>query len=122
MTILTDFQAKFPEFVNDFDTNLFNDILTYYQFLYGAEYKETATSNNRDNVIILYLIAHLYYSETTGNKSDTKRDVASKSVGSVSLSYLAKDDNTPQSEFLITSKYGQYFLMLTQSRVGTMQL
>lgn len=107
MALIDDFKTKFPEFDSaDVDAawaSLDGEWQCYFGYGYGS-----AACNDQ---AILYLIAHLYSSNTTGN-SPTK-DVMSKTVGSVSVSYAQAKENDRFSLFFGSTKYGQRFLMLT---------
>ena len=114
MALIDDFKARFPEFA-DAVVDLYIPILepvypAYYALAYVAATKE-ATLN---------LLAHLITLETSaGASSSSSQAVASKSVGSVSVSYQASTYSGGELyESYRGTKYGQRFLTLTASRYG----
>ena len=112
MALIDDFKLRFPEFT-DTVVDLYIPILepvypAYYALEYAAATQE-ATLN---------LLAHLITMETSAGSSSTQA-VASKSVGSVSISYAASTYSGGELyDFYRGTKYGQRFLMLTASRYG----
>lgn len=118
MSLQSDFEAKFPEFV-PLDQTIFDNAVEMYPCIYGAQYCESNCNQCQlcDNQIILYLIAHLYWIDSRtfgGNPSQSPvNNVSSKTVRdeSVSFQYGDTDNNTL---FFNTSKYGQRYLILTQ--------
>lgn len=114
MALIDDFKARFPEF-SDAVVDLYIPILepvypAYYELAYVAATQE-ATLN---------LLAHLITMETAaGSSSSSTQAVASKSVGSVSISYVASTYSGGELyDFYRGTKYGQRFLMITASRYG----
>ena len=114
MALIDDFKARFPEFT-DAVVDVWIPILepvypSYYALEYVAATQE-ATLN---------LLAHLITMETSaGSSSSATQAVASKSVGSVSISYAAATYSGGELyDFYRGTKYGQRFLMLTARRYG----
>lgn len=112
MALIDDFKARFPEFATaTVDTYLpiLADVWpSYYAFEYSATTKE-ATLN---------LVAHLLVQETNTG-SGSAQTVASKSVGSVSESYVAATQSGGALfDFFNSTKYGQRFMLLTRRRYG----
>lgn len=121
MAIIDDFKARFPEF----DTATVDTYLPAFVNVYSCYYGGNYDDGGCDQEIILNLLAHLLYSSygyngsTAGNASPIK-GVASKSVGSVSVSYtaMAGNDASSYNVFFGSTKYGQAFLMLTRNNFG----
>ena len=120
MALIDDFKARFPEFT-DAVVDVWIPILepvypAYYGLAYVAATQE-ATLN---------LLAHLISLEPgTGLKSAkgsaSSQIVASKSVGSVSVSHAAATQSGgAMYDYYNATKYGQRFLMLTARRYGGM--
>lgn len=112
MALIYDFKSRFP----NFDTTVVDAKLpileTVWSCYYGGSY-----DNDCDKEIILNLLAHLFINETSSKDSSIK-GVASKSVGSVSTSYVANSQQNSNVDFFNTSKYGQRYLMLTSKNIG----
>lgn len=120
MAIIDDFKSRFPEFDDTFVDATLPFYIDNYQCYYGGDY-----SNACDKEIILYLLAHLLYTEGgydgsgSGGATPTQLQ-ASKSVGSVSVSYVVADTSTSsaRNNFFGTTKYGQRYLLLTAHNFG----
>lgn len=112
MALIDDFKARFPEFA-DATVDIYLPILAdVWPAYYGREYDNTTKE------IVLNLIAHLLVMETS-SKPTARQTVASKSVGSVSTSYIAPTQSGGATFDLFNgTKYGQRFLMLIGSRYG----
>lgn len=111
MALIDDFAERFPEFsqaVVDQYIPILEDVWPCY---YGRAYEGC----NKE--IILNLIAHLVTMETSAGSS-ASRNVASKSVGSVSVSYEANRSNSELVDFFGATKYGQRFMLLTRRFIG----
>jgi hypothetical protein len=109
MALIDDFKAKFPEFdsatVDSFFPSLEDEYICYFNCEYGM--------SQCGDVAILYLLAHLFaLSSNASGGSAPSKDVASKSVGSVSVSYVQARENGSFSIFWGSTRYGQRFLML----------
>lgn len=112
MTIIDDFKARFPEFLDaEVDANL-PKLIIVWPCYYGGTYTETC-----DQEIILNLLAHLLVTEINPTKQPFQT-AASQSVGDVSVSYV--DTGTPGDprDFFKFTKYGQRFKQLTSFRSG----
>ena len=74
-------------------------------------------TNSKDDEIILHLLAHLIV--TTDKQSDGQsiQQVASESVGNVSVSYNANPLNN-EDKFFSSTVYGQTFKLLISSNIG----
>ena len=113
MTILADFIVRFPEI----DETTANALVPVYESLYPCYYGGNY-ENECDKQAILLLLAHLVVTDPSQSSSAPSRGTASKSVGSVSVSY---DSMAPQSNtnaWLSSTRYGQMFLSLTSKNMG----
>ena len=108
MSLLTDFKARFPEFT-DAVADLYIPIL---EPVWPCYFNKEYTGCNVE--AILNLVAHLITLETAGGSANSQV-VASKSVGSVSTSYVAP---TASPNMYSATKYGQRFNMLTSAMYG----
>lgn len=112
MALIDDFKARFPEFPTA-DADTYIPILeTVWPSYYGGEY-----DSNQE--IVLNLVAHLIIGERETNPAPNQ-NVASQSVGSVSVSYKQSSQVGVNDDFFNTTKYGQRFLRLTASQFGGM--
>ena len=113
MARIDDFKARFPNFDETVVDSLFSVIEPQTSCYYGGDYDNNAC----DKEIILQLWAHLL---TIESRDDDKsvRNEASKSVGSVSVSYEASQAETGRMGWFNTTRYGQQFLFLTSSNGG----
>lgn len=113
MARIDDFKARFP----NFDTTVVDSFFPIVEPLavnyYGGDYDDSAL----DKEIILHLYAHMITLENTLN-SKSVRNEASKSVGSVSVSYEASQTETGRMGWFNTTRYGQQFLFLTANSGG----
>jgi len=114
MAIIDDFKARFPEFDTAVVDAKFPLIEPEWPCYYGAVYGETSC----DDATILMLCAHLMAVEVAaasqGGKGTSNRSTASKSVGSVSVSYdAATQSGGALFDFFRTTSYGQRYLRLT---------
>lgn len=106
MTIQTDFEARFP--LIPWVEEIASTWIYYTCLQYSDSTKEA----------ILNLIAHLLTLATLPG-SGSSRNVASKSVGSVSVSYEASATQSSNlASWYNTTRYGQVYWMLTGRRVG----
>jgi len=117
MAILSDFRTRFPEFsgssVDQYVPILEPVMACYYGGVYG--------SSQCGDEIILNLMAHLLTGELAASegagKGTPQKGVSSKSVGSVSVSYEASTATQSQrNAWLMTTLYGQRFILLTRKR------
>lgn len=112
MALADDFKARFPEFEATVVTTYIPILEPVYPAYYALEYV-AATKE-----IILNLLAHLITMEISAGP-DALKNIESKSVGSVSVSYSAATYQGGELfDFMRGSKYGQRFLVLTASRYG----
>lgn len=110
MTIQDDFTARFPDEFDQATVDQYLPVLTdVWPAYYGGRYE-----HNKE--IVLNLIAHLLVMETSSGTGPLQA-AQSKSAGSVSASYHARQGG-PLEDFFGATKYGQRYLMLTRSRVG----
>lgn len=116
MTITADFKTRFPEF----DTATVDTYLPILEPVYPSYYALAYTDATKEAT--LQLIAHLLVGETaSGSSSASSQVVASKSVGSVSVSYQANQRAGGElNDFFAGTKYGQRFMLLTARRYGGM--
>lgn len=121
-----DFIKMFPEFDPDLVSAYFPLIEGTYSCYYGADYD---TGSKCDKTVILWLCAHLISlrikqvqdSEEKGDGSgaDIERDVASRSVDSVSESFITTSyDADGELAFFASTPYGLQFLALTRHNIG----
>jgi hypothetical protein len=112
VALIDDFKARFPEFATATVDTYLPILEPVWPCYYGKEY----TACNQEAV--LNLVAHLLTLETTAG-SASAQTIASKSVGSVSVSYAAGVTATTELQaFFKSSKYGQRFLLLTSRNYG----
>lgn len=115
MALIDDFKARFPEF-DETQVDTYLPILEpVWPAYYAVEYDPT---NARNKEAILNLIAHLFVYEVRTSAAASK-EVASKTVGSVSTSYVQSAHSSGQLyDTFSTTKYGQRFLLLIRSNYG----
>jgi hypothetical protein len=109
MTIQTDFEARFPSIP------WVEEIASTWPSYTCLEY------NDKNKEAILNLIAHLLtLASAPGAGGGTPaRNVASKSVGSVSVSYEATAGQSSNiASWFNTTRYGQVYWLLTGRRIG----
>lgn len=111
MALIDDFKARFTSFDPTQVDNVLPALVSTYQCYYGGEY---GVGVDCDDEIILQLLAHLF-SEEINPSSAANRLEASKSVGSVSVSYV-QGGTSDNDLFFGTTKYGRRYLMLTSKR------
>ena len=116
MTLLVDFKARFPEI----DTTKADILVPIYEptypCYYGGDYLIDC-----DKQAILLIMAHMVTTDPsyTGSSSAApSKALASKSVGSVSTSFVAGVTGSDLKVWLGSTRYGQLFLMITQNNVG----
>lgn len=112
MALIDDFKQRFPEFDGGVVDQYFPVVEPVYPCYFGGDVNVPC-----DKEAALNLIAHLI----TVNSAPTataKRAAASKSVGSVSVSYGTSSDTRANADFFNTTRYGQQFLTLTQHNIG----
>ena len=112
MALLEDFKARFPEFDEAVADSLVPALEPVLEIYYCGSLEVA-----REKEILLNLLAHLIILED-GGKSASMKDIASKSVGSVSVSYATPDANGDLQAFFGSTRYGQKFLFLTSSAIG----
>ena len=112
MALIDDYKTRFPEFEDALVDTWIPILEPVYPAYYALEYSDTTQEAT------LNLLAHLLTMETS-NGSTAGQQVASKSVGSVSISYVAPNAVGGElSDFMRGTKYGQRFLIITASRYG----
>lgn len=111
MALIDDFKTRFPEFPATVVDQYIPILENVWPCYYGRDY------DGCNKEAILNLIAHLMTIETRGG-SAASRTVASKSVGSVSVSFSASDSQSQLSGFFNSTKYGQRFMMLASQFSG----
>ena len=114
MALLDDFKARFPEFsvpVADQYVPILEPIWPCY---WNGEYDTDECTKE----IVLNLLGHLITVETSSGSGNVKT-TASKSVGSVSVSYDAGfAASSERVAWFKTTKYGARYLLLTRPRQG----
>lgn len=112
MALIDDFKARFPEF----DTSVVDQYLPILDAVWPCYYGRPYESCDQE--AILNLVAHLLVGEVSTSKASTQI-VASKSVGSVSTSFVAASHSGGAGfDYFSTTKYGQRFWMLTRHNYG----
>ena len=120
MALIDDFKARFPAATYPQFPDAVVDVLVpilepEIECYYGGDYA------NCDAVIILYLMAHLIVVETqagSGNSEPSQTEV-SKTVGSVSVSYLQKTGTVSErDQFFGSTLFGRRYLVLTAKNYG----
>lgn len=114
MALIDDFKERFPEFDPAVVDQLFPPLEATWQCYYGGSIDVPC-----EKEAILQMLAHLMVMEigaSDGNSSAVK-DVASKSVGSVSVSYGNMQPSDGHA-FWATTRYGQRFWHLISNSIG----
>ena len=109
MSLTTDFKARFPEFTDAIVDAYIPILEPVYPCYFDKDY--TVACNKE---AILNLVAHLMTLETQSGAA-ASQTVGSKSVGSVSVSYVAP---TASLNMYSSTKYGQRFNLLTSAMYG----
>lgn len=107
MALIDDFKDRFPEFDPDEVDTYLPELINEYPCYFNCEYGQTDCGD----AAILQLLAHMFVVETNPNTAPYK-STASKSVGSVSVSYNPGSSDY-LSQYFNTTKYGQRFLLMT---------
>lgn len=109
MSITDDFKEQFPEFpaaqVDQWMPIFESSVCCFYNAPYTGCNKQAT----------LFLLAHMLTVMTSPGNFGL-RSVASKSVGSVSVSFATIAQGNGRDDWLALTKYGQTFLMLTLGR------
>jgi len=116
MTLLVDFKARFPEIDAALADTLIPTYEPTYKCYYGGDYLVDC-----DKQAILLLMAHLVTTDpsyTGSGSAAPSQTVASKSVGSVSVSYVAGSTGSDLKAWLNSTRYGQLFLMIAGNNNG----
>lgn len=115
MTVVDDFKIRYPEFdeciVDDRIPILLNDVPLYFNRPY---------TNARNQPIILTLLAHLLVvdQEPAVGGGASSGVVTSKSAGSVSVTFAARNDKSAMWDIFGSTKYGQAFIQMTSFIIG----
>lgn len=112
MALIDDFKSRFPEFDDAVVDQYLPVLEPVYPCYFGGNYEIPC-----DKEAILNLLAHLLVLEER-TKQSSLRTTQSRSAGGVSVSYDASANGRDTAGFFDTTKYGQRFLVLTQSNVG----
>lgn len=114
MALIDDFKARFPEFDSALVDQLFPPIDATWECYYGGSLDVPC-----EKEAALQLMAHLFVLEqgASDGNSGAVKDIASKSVGSVSVSYGNAQPSDGHA-FWMTTRYGQRFWYLTSSNMG----
>ena len=116
MTLLADFKIRFPEIDTAKADILVPIYETTYPCYYGGDYLIDC-----DKQAILLLMAHLVTTDpsyTGASGGAPSKAVASKSVGAVSVSYVAGGAGNDLAVWLGSTRYGQLFLIVTANNAG----
>lgn len=116
MALLDDFKARFPEIDPALADILVPIYESVYHCYYGGNYSDAC-----DKEAILLIMAHLVVTDpsyTGSGSAAPSKDVASKAVGSVSVSYTAGSTGSDLKSWLNSTRYGQLFLMVTSTNMG----
>ena len=113
MARIDDFKARFINFDTAVVDSFFPIIEPLTAVYYGGDYDDNAF----DKEVIMQLWAHLITIESNAT-SAAVRSVASKGVGSVSVSYEASKPQSGNLALFNTTRYGQQFLLLTSKNQG----
>lgn len=117
-TISEDIIKRFPEIDFDVDGEKFKAVLVQAGCIYGGTYNSSQCVNE----ILLNLVAHLYLIEIDPQlkSSLTQSSIASKSVGSVSVTYSTGSTiySGLDESFYEKTPYGRMFLFLTSKKQG----
>jgi len=111
MALIDDFKTRFPEFTAEQVDAYLPALESVWSSYYGGTYEDCGVE------IVLNLLAHLLVVEVSSGTSSPLAS-QSKSVGSVSTSYLASAPSTERSAWLMSTKYGMRYLMLTSRNIG----
>jgi hypothetical protein len=116
MALLDDFKTRFPEIDPTLADMLVPVYKVAYPCYYGGDYLVDC-----DKQAILLLMAHLVTTDpsyTGSGSAAPSQTVASKSVGSVSVSYVAGSTGSDLKAWLNSTRYGQLFLMIAGNNNG----
>lgn len=112
MALIDDFKTRFPQFDSVKVDELWPFIDAQWKCYFGASYG----IKDCDDEAILNLIAHLFTSELNSESSNaSQKDIASQSVGSVSVTFGTGATEDSLNQWLNTTIYGQRFLILTMN-------
>lgn len=115
MAFIDDFRERFPEFISVTDERIliFENIWPTY---FTGDYVNVAA----DKEAALNIVAHLLTMDLSAGASGAAAsgNIASKSVGNVSVSYRAPSSQSELRDFFGGTKYGMMFLMATMHRKG----
>ena len=114
MSLKNDLITRFP----DLDTALIDKYLPLYETAYKVYYNADYGANKYDDEIILNLLAHLILISNAKNSGDNIKQVASESVGSVSVNYAPLQLANQDDVFFNSTIYGQVFKMLIKRNNG----
>jgi len=110
VALIDDFKARFPEF----STAQVDQYLPILEPVWPCYFNRPYLACNQE--AILNLVAHLMAGEiAAASSSAVDQQVASQSVGSVSVSYVqGQQTGGDLTQWLKTTRYGQRFLLLTR--------
>lgn len=108
MALIDDLKNRYP----NIPTTLIDANFDVYESIYNIYYNVQYGQNDKDNEIILNLLAHLIVSEENTKSGESNVVVGSESAGGVSRSYVANAMNQTD-KFWNSTVYGQRFKMLT---------
>ena len=104
------FESRFPEFSAEVLDKYFDNALNEYQ----CYYSQSCLDDSCSDLAACMVVAHLIVIDNTTSASPLK-DVASRAVDGVSISYIQSTKANPSDTnlFFSTTKYGKRFLQLT---------
>jgi hypothetical protein len=111
MAFIDDFKARFPEF----ETAIVDQYLPILEQVWPC-YTGWAYEGCGEE-IVLNLVAHLLVAETSAG-TDPLIQITSQSVGSVSQSFAVDASVGERTTWLLSTKYGARYSLLTRHRQG----
>ena len=113
MARIDDFKARFPKFDVAVVDSLFPIVEPLAVNYYGGDYDDSPLERE----IFMQLYAHMITLENSEG-SGSVRNVSSKAVGSVNISYEASQADMGRLGWFNTTRYGQQFIFLTSTHHG----
>ena len=115
MALIDDFKTRFPEF----DTDIVDTYLPLLENVWQYYWQGSYTGSGVE--IVLNLLGHLMIQEAASAAStdgSPAKDIASKAVGSVSISYATAQSKSVRDEWLKSTVYGMRYLWLVMHNHG----
>ncbi len=117
MSFVDDFEARFPELVERYTSELVEDTIPLLEPSFIIYYGLPYGNNPKSDQAILMMAAHLLIVQLASS-SNQFNQFSSNSVGNVSGSFFLPQNTTELRTFFNSTKYGQQFLLLIRSRQG----